>query len=180
VEPVIPWMPVAPVTPCAPVEPVGPWIPVGPVIPWMPCAPVMPCKPVAPVGPAGPSRTKSSAAEWLVVTLSLLSRKKAADDGTPSKTNPKFVEGLASQPRTTEVTSSETNCAAAGTVTEPTTAPAPGWLPKVTVDSVQAAAAWETWREPAEPIWPTHKTRFTFAPGDASTAAGRLDKSKPM
>jgi hypothetical protein len=104
----------------------------------------MPCAPVAPAGPAGPSSTKSSAAEWLVVTLSLLSRKNVEDDGIPSKTKPKFVEGLASQPITTDVTSSETNCAAAGTVIEPTTAPGPGWLPKVTADSVQAAAAWDT------------------------------------
>jgi hypothetical protein len=88
--------------------------------------PVDPVAPVAPVAPAGPPSTISRIGAWLVVTLSLLSRNTAVEVGMPSITNPKFWSGAASQLMKLAVTSTETNCPAAGTVTVPATDPCAG------------------------------------------------------
>src|SRR5665213_728799 len=95
--------------PVAPVAPATPGLPACPVAPIKPAGPAAPVAPMAPVAPAGPPSTISSAGEWLVVTLSLLSRKKEPEEGTASITRPKFEAGELSQRAKLAVTSMETN-----------------------------------------------------------------------
>src|SRR5665213_3916859 len=129
--------PIGPCTPGVPGIPIGP---IGPGAPGAPVAPGIPCIPCGPTGPCGPTAPAeviviSSAAAWPVSSFSLLSSRRLP--AAEASANPKLDAGVVTQPCTSEVTSSVTNCPAARGVKLPAAAPIDGIVLPVTPDSLQ-------------------------------------------